>query len=80
MEKRGILWIIMLLCGALLCACNGSREETEAVSDGGAKEDITEESAETDRAEKGYGLPVSDSEREEAEDDCKKMMELISEL
>ncbi|MDE5776962.1 MAG: hypothetical protein K2I10_00380 [Lachnospiraceae bacterium] len=57
-----------------------SRERTEIVSDGGAKEDMTEESAETDRAEKGYDLPVSDSERKEAEDDCKKMMGLISEL
>ena len=32
------------------------------------------------KAERGYDLPVSDSEREEAEDDCKEMMELIAEL
>ncbi len=80
MNKRVILLIIMLLCCALLCACNDSRERTETVSDGGAREDIAEEGTEVDRAEKGYGLPVSDSEREEAENDCKKMMGLISEL
>ena len=80
MNKRDILLIIMLLCCVSFCACNNSGERTEAVSGGGAKEDMTEESAETDRAEKGYNLPVSDSEREEAEDDCKKMMELITEL
>ena len=62
--------IIMLLCCVLFCACNNS----------GEKEDMIEESAEADRAVKGYDLPVSDSERKEAEDDCKEMMGLISEL
>ena len=32
------------------------------------------------KAEKGYDLPISDSERKEAEADCRKMMGLISEL
>ena len=64
------LLIIMLLCCFLFCACNNS----------GAKEDMIEESAEADSGEKGYDLPVSDSERKEAEDDCKEMMGLISEL
>ena len=52
----------------------------EIVSDSEGKEDITEESTETDRVAKGYDLPVSDSERKEAEDDCKEKMELIAEL
>ncbi len=33
-----------------------------------------------DKAEKGYDLPISISERKEAETDCGKMMELITEL
>ena len=80
MKKRDILLVIMLLCCVSFCACNNGRERTEIVSDSEAKEDITEESTETDRIAKGYDLPVSDSERKEAEDDCKEKMELIAEL
>ena len=68
----------MLLCCVSLCACNYSRGSDELLSDDGTEKDITEES--TNRAEKGYDLPVSDSEREEAGDDCKEKMELIAEL
>lgn len=70
----------MLLCCIFLCACNDSRGGEEFLSDNGTKKDITEESTETDRVAKGYDLPVSDSERKEAEDDCKEKMELIAEL
>ena len=80
MKKRDILLVIMLLCCVSFCACNNGRERTEIVSDSEAKEDITEESTETDRIAKGYDLLVSDSERKEAEDDCKEKMELIAEL
>lgn len=80
MKKRDILLVIMLLCCVSFCACNNGRERTEIVSDSEGKEDITEESTETDRVAKGYDLPVSDSERKEAEDDCKEKMELIAEL
>ena len=80
MKKRDILLVIMLLCCVSFCACNNGRERTEIVSDSEAKEDITEESTETDRVAKGYDLLVSDSERKEAEDDCKEKMELIAEL
>lgn len=80
MKKRDILLIIMLLCCVSFCACNNGGERTEIVSANETKEGITEESTETDRAAKGYDLPVNDSEREEAENDCKEMMGLISEL
>ena len=80
MKKREILLIIMLLCCVSFCACKNGEERTEIISDSGVKEDITEESTETDRVAKGYDLTVSDSERKEAEDDCKEMMGLISEL
>ena len=80
MKKRDILLVIMLLCCVSFCACNNGRERMEIVSDSEGKEDITEESTETDRVAKGYDLPVSDSERKEAEDDCKEKMELIAEL
>ena len=80
MKKRDILLVIMLLCCVSFCACNNSGERTEIISDSEAKEDITEESTEMDRVAKGYDLTVSDSERKEAEDDCKEMMGLISEL
>lgn len=77
--KRNILLIIMLLCGISLCGCNDSRGSEGLISNGD-KKDITEESIDTGRVEKGYNLPVSDSERKEAEDDCKEMMGFISEL
>lgn len=80
MKKRDILLVIMLLCCVSFCACNNGRERMEIVSDSEGKEDITEESTETDRVAKGYDLLVSDSERKEAEDDCKEKMELIAEL
>lgn len=80
MKKRDILLVIMLLCCVSFCACNNGRERMEIVSDSEGKEDITEESTETDRIAKGYDLLVSDSERKEAEDDCKEKMELIAEL
>ncbi|MEY8392696.1 DUF6070 family protein [Lachnospiraceae bacterium 45-W7] len=80
MRKRDILLVIMLLCCVSFCACNNGRERTEIVSDNETKEGITEEITETDRVAKGYDLPVNDSEREEAENDCKEMMGLISEL
>lgn len=80
MKKREILLIIMLLCCVSFCACKNSVERREIISDSGDREDMEEESTETDRLEKGYDLPVSDSERQEAEDDCKEMMGLISEL
>ncbi len=80
MKKRDILLVIMLLCCVSFCACKNSVERTEIISDSGDREDMEEESTETDRLEKGYDLPVSDSERKEAEDDCKEKMELIAEL
>ena len=88
MKKRNTLLIIMLMCSVLLCACNNNGEsmENECAKKNGENEQ--EEYAErTDRAadadsqiEKGYDLPIDARQREEAEEDCKEMMGLISEL
>ena len=78
MKKRSVISVIVLLYSVMICACNNSGEKF--ISDSRAKENTTEETADTSKREKGYDLPISHSERKEAEDDCKKMMELISEL
>ena len=80
LRRNLILCLNILLCGILFCACNDSRGSEKFLSDDGAKKDIIEENADTDRAEKGYNLSISDSERGEAEYDCKEKMGFIAEL
>lgn len=88
LKKKVILMANVMLCVALFCACGKEgTNQTEIMSYSGVKEDITEKSTEADRVaipsgypsmpfgskeEKGYDLPVSDSKRKEAEDDCKE--------
>lgn len=80
MKKKGILLITMLLCSVLLFACNDNGERPEFASSGRSGEKIMEENTDINEAEKGYGLPVSDEEREEAESDCKRIMGLIADI
>lgn len=72
---------------ALLCACNNNgnmkNEYAGKIGENEQKEcaESTDEEADTDRKiEKGYDLPIDARQREEAEEDCEKMMGLISEL
>ena len=77
----------VMVCVALLCACNNNgnmkNEYAGKTGENEQKEyaDSTDEEADTDRQiEKGYDLPIAVRQREEAEEDCKEMMWLISEL
>lgn len=77
----------VMVCVALLCACNnnGNMKNKYAGKTGENEQEeyaeSTDEEADTDRQiEKGYDLPIDARQWEEAEEDCKEMMGLISEL
>ena len=76
---------MVFLIGGFVCACGKEdsvageslMEDTEEVSSWRNKN--TEEEAAV-QWEKGYDLPVDEQEREEAETDCKKLMELYLDI
>ena len=90
LKSSGRMWKIMLFCCFVLClyGCENSskeksniqekaRKETEGRS---SKESANSEEDQAELIEKGYDLPVEEQERKEAEEDCKKGMELISDI
>ena len=84
LKKKCILLLIVLMFGALLCACRKKDEIRRYASDEtevSLKDKIkSDEKEAAEQWEKGYNLPVDEQEREEAESDCKKVMELISDI
>lgn len=88
MKKRNILPIVILMCSVLFCACSNSGESMKTTNADKNEENRNKENAEsTDeeadtnkKVDNGYDLPIDASQRKEAEDDCKKMMELIHEI
>ena len=86
LRKKSILLIMVFLIGCFVCACGKGKsvvgetlvEDTEEVSSTEETKSAEEEAAE--QWEKGYGLPVDEQEEKEAENDCKKMMELIFDI
>ena len=87
LKKKVILVAYVMMCVALLCACNNNgnmkNEYAGKTGENEQKEyaESTDEEADTDRQiEKGYDLPIDARQWEEAEEDCKEMMGLISEL
>lgn len=84
--KKCILFIIILLIGCLLCACEkhdvaSNRQFAEGKEEAASMEEAKSEKEEAaEQWEKGYDLPVDEREREEAESDCKKVMGLISDI
>ncbi len=86
LRKKSILLIIVFLIGGFVCACGKEDsvagetlvEDTEEVSSTEKIKNAEEEAAE--QWEKGYDLPVDEQEREEAETDCKKQMELYLDI
>lgn len=82
MKKR--IWFIVLI-SCLLCGCirkdmksdsqlMDSRDVDSTEENENAKEDVAEQ------WEKGYDLPIDEPERKEAEDECKMILELISDI
>lgn len=87
LKKKVVLVTYVMVCVALLCACNNNgnmkNEYAGKTGENEQKEyaESTDEEADTDRQiEKGYDLPIAVRQWEEAEEDCKEMMWLISEL
>ena len=85
-KKKSILLIMVFLIGCFVCACGKEDsvageslvEDTEEVSSTEETKNTEEEAAV--QWEKGYDLPVDEQEREEAETDCKKLMELYLDI
>ena len=84
---KDVKWLIMaLIIGSLFCACGKENkisgeppmEDTEGITSAEETKNAEEEAEE--QWAKGYDLPVDEQEREEAEMDCKKMMELIFDI
>ena len=86
LKRKSILLIMVLLIGCFMCACGKKDsvageslvEDTEEVSSTEETKSAEEEAEE--QWEKGYDLPVDVQEREEAETDCKKLMELYFDI
>lgn len=86
LKRKSILLIMVFLIGCFMCACGKKDsvageslvEDTEEVSSTEETKSAEEEAAE--QWEKGYDLPVDVQEREEAETDCKKLMELYFDI
>lgn len=75
--------LVFLISIGLLCACG--KEETLAVSysdtEGTLNSSVNDESEDIKTQwEKGYDLPIEDSEKEEAVMDCKAVMETVAEI
>ena len=81
-----ILLSIALLMGYFLCACGQEDKISgEPLLEDTKKITSTEETKSAEKAsdrqwEKGYDLPVDEQEEKEAENDCRKMMELILDI
>ena len=86
LRKKSILLIMVFLIGGFVCACGKEDsvageslvEDTEEVSSTEETKNTEEEAAV--QWEKGYDLPVDEQEREEADTDCKKQMELYIDI
>ena len=86
LRKKSILLIMVFLIGGFVCACGKEDsvageslvEDTEEVSSTEETKNTEEEAAV--QWEKGYDLPVDEQEKEEAESECKKLMELYLDI
>lgn len=85
-KRKNSLLMMVLLIGCVMCACGSENEILgESFVENTEEAPSTEETKSADEEaleqwKKGYDLPVHDHEREEAQTDCKKMMELIFEI
>ncbi|MBP3457953.1 MAG: hypothetical protein J6K58_01965 [Lachnospiraceae bacterium] len=84
-KRKSILLIMALMIPCFLWACGKEDKISSESLVEDTEEIISTEEAKGDGEEaeqwvKGYDLPVNQREREEAENDCRKMMELISDI
>lgn len=80
--KRSIIYslLFIIVCG-MLCGCSKKQKEDEDVIDSATSDVLTEfERKLKEQNEKGYNLPVDDSEREEAEKEGQVVMKLIEDI
>ena len=86
LRKKSILLIMVLLIGCFVCACGKENkisgvlleEYTQEITSIEKTNSVAE--ADVEHWAKGYDLPMDEQERKEAENDCRKMMEIISEI
>lgn len=86
LKKKSILLLTAILIGCFVCAFGKENlitgesqlKNTEEISFTEETKSAEEEAAE--QWEKGYGLPVDEQEEVEAENDCREMMKLISDI
>ncbi len=83
-KSRICRWIVFLISFGLLCACGREESLDAAYSD---TEELLISSSINDESEdirtqweKGYDLPIEDSEKEEAEADCKTVLGTVVEI
>lgn len=86
MKRNQVLLIMMVIWGAILSACDKNAEIGIDVSDQKTEESLLEESSLLEEwnkekaLEKGYNLPISDEEKEEAKRDCFLKLELTDDI
>ena len=78
-KSKYMLLIVLLVVGSYLSSCKNNAGALDADLSEGERETVLEEYTE-EQMEKGYNLPVDEHQRKEAEEDCKKMMELICDI
>lgn len=73
-RKRVLLTMVVALCISM-CACRNNGNKVTTGIDAKRVENVLEE-----QWKKGYDLPVAENEKEEAEKDCKKVLELYYDI
>lgn len=85
LKKKYFCLLIVLMFGIIMCSCEKSDNTLEKsfVKDMDAilsEQNMTNEEEMAEQLEKGYDLLVDENEKEEAEKECKRLMELISNI
>lgn len=75
-----LLFVLLLVTVGGVGYCNQRRIKEKNVSKEVENSSMEKDNEEEKVLEKGYNLPVDNSEKEEAENDCKKVMEVIADL
>ena len=89
MKHGKYFMVCILVCSMLFCSCSKKEEKQEIVKE--TKKAVIEKAAESTEStgqeavvdsglEKGYGLPVAEQERDEAERDSCQLMALLADI